>query len=204
MTDLVVLCADKDIEAALSELLRSRCKALDIRDVKFTVLVHPEHDPGCYRRSHDFLRPMNRQYDHAVVVFDREGCGREDHREIIESNVEGRLAANGWDQRARCVVIEPELESWLWARPPHLARLLNWQIGTPISDWLRAEALWSEVDPKPSRPKEALEAVLRRVNRPRSSALYSELAATADLTQCADGAFQKLTALLKEWFPPAD
>jgi hypothetical protein len=54
---------------------------------------------------------------------------------------------------------------------------------------------------KPRRPKEALEAALREIRRPRSSALYSELATRVSLRGYDEPAFAALTATLQRWFP---
>ena len=56
----------------------SRGPALGFRELSFDIHVHPAKDPGCLLRGHDFLRPFSEQYRHAIVMLDRQGCGRED------------------------------------------------------------------------------------------------------------------------------
>ena len=110
---LVVLAAGKDEQFAIQELVR-RPADLGIRPIDFDCFSHPGHDAGVFKRAHEFLRPFLR-WDHALVVFDREGCGHDEKpREVLESEVENRLAVNGWENHARVVVIDPELESWVW------------------------------------------------------------------------------------------
>ncbi|MFB3133348.1 MAG: hypothetical protein ACE10K_12585, partial [Rhodothermales bacterium] len=53
---------------------------------------------------------------------------------------------------------------------------------------------------KPQRPKEAVEAVLRATDTPRSSSLYRQLAQKVSLNRCDDPAFLKLKSTLQEWF----
>ncbi len=77
MRDAIFVLADRNIEAAIAGLLERR-QALGIRQIEYVIRVHPQKDPGCCLRVHDYLRPFCRRYSHAVVVFDHEGCGREE------------------------------------------------------------------------------------------------------------------------------
>lgn len=52
MTDLVCVVADKKIRAAVSGLLE-RPSAPGIRPITSEMLLHPEHDPGCFHRPAD-------------------------------------------------------------------------------------------------------------------------------------------------------
>lgn len=72
--------------------------------------------------------------------------------------------------------VDPELENWVWSDSPHVAQVLGWtDTTTPLRDWLRDKGHWTPECGKPSRPKEAVERVLRHVRKPRSSALYRRL-----------------------------
>ena len=74
--DLVVLAADKDMEHALRGLL-SRHKSLPIRQIAFDIFVHPQHDAACATRGVPFLSPLSQRYQHALLILDHEGSGRE-------------------------------------------------------------------------------------------------------------------------------
>ena len=76
-TELVLLVADKNIEYGMRGLL-GRPQAIGIRPIDSKIYVHPHRDPGCARRAHEFLRQFADDYDHALVVFDRQGCGWEE------------------------------------------------------------------------------------------------------------------------------
>src|SRR3954463_12022962 len=98
--DLILLVADKNMEASLKGLL-SRFQALGVRQVIFDLYVHPDRDPGCLLRGHDFLRPFASLYERTLVLLDRSGCGREAaERSVLESQLEGRLRQAGWEDRA--------------------------------------------------------------------------------------------------------
>lgn len=200
--DLVILVADKNAEFALRGLL-DRTPALGIRPVSYQVFVHPEADPGVLLSGHDFLRGHANRCAHGLVVFDREGCGRERKtRDDIEREVEMRLSQSGWDDRAAAIVIAPELEAWVWSDSPRVDAALAWKGRTPaLRTWLIEEGFLTRGLMKPSRPKEAMEAALRIVQRPRSSAIYERLGRSVSVRRCADPAFGKLTCILQAWFP---
>ena len=201
--DLVVLAADKDAAQAVEGLLVERAASLQIRAVAFDIVVHPQHDPGCYGQSRGLLAVYQKSHGHALVVFDREGCGQEQlTREELEAEVEQQLAAD-WADKAAVIVIDPELEEWLWSNSPHVATALGWRDTTKsIHQWLVEKALLPvATQVKPDRPKEAVEAVLRHVRKPRSSAIYREIAGKVSLTSCVDPAFQKFRQTLRGWFP---
>ena len=171
-SDLVALVADASMESAVRGLL-SRRESLRIRPVRYEVYVHPHRDPGCLREAHSFLHSMTRQYAHALVLFDRHGCGREhEDRQSLEGTVAGRLAAAGWAGQ------QPDLRTWL-----------------------RDEGMWTDDEAKPADPKEATLRALRRVKQPLSSSLYEQLAGSVSLERCTDPAFAKLRDTLRKWFP---
>jgi hypothetical protein len=201
MTDLVLLAADKNIESGVISLLR-RPEAFGCRRFDFRSFVHPHHDPGCYSRSPAFLSPLSLDYRRALVVFDREGCGSRKNRVDIESEVEARLSSQ-WGDRAKCVVVDPEIENWVWTDSPHLTAVLGWQRTATLRQWLEAANYWPSNEVKPPRPKEALERVLREIHRPRSSAIYAELGKRASVARCSDIAFLKMREVLTAWFPAA-
>jgi len=204
-TDLIILASDKDVEFALSGLF-SRSESLGIRHVGLDIFVHPYHDSGCYKKSGEFLKPYQNHYDHALVVFDREGCGYEDcNREKIEETVEKDLSVSGWNDRARVIVIDPEVEMWIWSDSPHVENALGWNGQNPsLKHWLVSQHYLSEGQIKPTRPKESLEAALRKVRKPRSPSIYKQIAEKVSLNKCVDSSFIKLKETLQSWFPVND
>ncbi|HIE01121.1 MAG TPA: hypothetical protein EYP59_12680 [Thiotrichaceae bacterium] len=111
MKDLVILVADKNMEYAVKGLL-SRPEALSIREISFDIFIHPYHDPGCLNEGHYFLQSALNQYRHALILFDREGCGREG-------------------------LTRQELEIWVWSDSPHVAEILGWKNKQPdLKTWL--------------------------------------------------------------------
>lgn len=199
--DLIVLVADKNMEAVMVELL-GRPQSFGIRPISFDVFVHPRRDPGCLTGADDFLRPFRNDYRHALVLFDHEGCGREAvAAEALANEEQERLEKAGWPARAEVVVIAPELEAWAWTDSPQVAHGLGWTAGTPaLRAWLVEHGYWQRDEAKPRLPKAAFEAALRQVRKPRSSAIYGDLARSVSLTGHTEPAFLRLTQALQRWF----
>jgi hypothetical protein len=201
--DLIVLVADKNTQFAVRGLL-SRHAALGIRQITSDIYVHPERDPGCLRKCDAFLSSFRQSHRHAMVVFDREGCGREEEsRSALEQLVEKSLLRTGWEQsRVAAVSPDPELEVWVWSDSPEVDACLGWHGNSPgLRPWLRANRFLTSDFTKPTRPKEAMEAALRQVRKARSSAIFRALAESVSVERCADPAFAKFRATLTKWFP---
>lgn len=208
--DLIVLVADKDMEQTVIGLLKKRLPALGIRALTFQILVHHEHDPGCLLRAHEMLRPYASRCRHALVMFDREGSGKEHDksnkkgktRAELEQEVEKRLSQAGWEDRAAAVVIDPELEIWVWSQSQHVEQQLGWHQGG-LRDWLVQQELLGANELKPSDPKRAFLQALQKARKPRSPAIFSKLASAVSFETCTDEAFRKLRQTLIRWFGQA-
>lgn len=202
--DLVVLVADADMECAVSAML-GRPIALGIRQIRYRIFRHDLHDPGCRSQGHVYLRAFAYQYRHALVLFDREGCGKEQcSADELEKEVGESLGQNGWDDRAAAIVIDPELESWFWGSSGHVPACLGWKSLDELKDWLETRNLWRAGEPKPWRPKEAVEQALEKARTPRSPSIYARLATHSSLRHCTDRKFRRFTEILRRWFPRED
>lgn len=164
------------------------------------------HDPSVVRDCHDTLRPYHGEFSYALVVCDLEGCGVGGQRTEVESQTEQNLARSGWGSSAACVVIEPEVEAWVWSSSPEVELVLGWRGRDPgLREWLVARGYLSDAQQaKPSRPKEAMEAALREARKPRSAAIYGEIGSRVSLARCGDPSFTKLADTLRKWFPVGD
>jgi hypothetical protein len=201
MKDLVVLCADKDMEFALKGLL-SRPRALGISEIDYDIFTHPEHDPGVALHGVEFLRPYAKQYRHALLIFDYEGCGRERYvPNELEKQIRNELRPTDWGDRADVVVIVPELESWVWSDSPHVDDVSGWKGKNPsLREWLVAKNWLTADQIKPERPKEAFEAALREAGQPKSASLYNRIASNVSLKSCTDDTFHVFVKLMRSWF----
>lgn len=199
--DLIVLVADKDMEQAVKALLK-RHESLRIRqDITFDVLVDPGHDPKVFLRAHEFLRPYQNQYRYCLVMFDRIGSGQEDRSaKNLEDEVQSRLEKAGWRGRCAVVVLDPELEVWVFVDSPRVAEVI-----ARCDEDLVNKKKKCDVDlstGKPNHPKEVMREILNEKRIPWSSALHGKLAEKVSLAKCQDKAFKKFSEVLRSWFPP--
>jgi hypothetical protein len=206
--ELVVLAADSHIEQTLLGLL-PRYQAFGIRRFPFSssdILVHPEKDGGCRTTGAELLRNFCRQYRHALLMFDHTGCGREAVApDELERLLDDELGRTGWADRARTIVLHPELEVWVWSPSPAVDRVVGWSGRLPgLRDWLVHNEWAASPSQKPQQAKEALQAALREVNKAPSAQLFRKLAAEVSFQACQDRAFVRLWKTLKDWFPPLE
>lgn len=202
MKDLVILAADRDLEFAVKGLL-ARPEALGIRAITSDIFIEPMHDPACARRGVRFLAGWTRQYRHGLLMFDHEGSGKEDiPRRDLQNSLNEEFSRSAWGERARAIVLSPELETWVWSDSPHVDAVAGWENRKPsLRAWLIEQGLLRQGENKPSRPKEAFEAALRAARKPRSSSLYGQLAGKVSFYRCTDPAFLEFKDLLDDWFP---
>lgn len=204
MKDLFVLAADQDMLSAMIGLLE-RPKALGTRQIHYAIDRHRRRDPGCRTDASRRLRPYLNEYRYALVVFDKRGCGLEaESRENIQITVERDLSRNGWQGRSKAIVIDPELESWVWSRSNHVPRILGWTEGyDELRSWLDSGGLWPADATKPPEPKMAMRSALREQKRSVSASLFDQLARSVSLQRCECPAFKELKGTLRGWFPKA-
>ena len=200
--DLVALVADKDIEFVLRGLF-SRPKALDIRSINADIQIHTQRDSGCAVHGVSFLSSLSQQYEYGLLMFDHEGSGKEDMpREDLQKALNEEFVRPPWEGRARAIVLEPELEAWVWSDSPHVDEIAGWKgRRPPLRDWLVEQGWLRAGQVKPDRPKEAFQKVLREAHKQRSPSLYRQLAEEVSLRRCQDAAFGEFKDIMRGWFP---
>lgn len=200
MKDLLCLVADKNMEAVMQELL-SRYQALQIRKIDFETFVHPQRDPGCLQTGSELLLEGNNGHAHGLIVLDFSWEGRPvDNVQGLLDQMRSRLDRRGLLGWADVVVIDPELENWLFTGSPALADALGWNKPQSVRDWLRIQGMWPADSQKPSDPKRAMEMVFHEARMPRSSAIYRVIARHSSFRTCSDAAFLRLRGILTSWF----
>ena len=198
--DLIVLVADLDAENTITTLL-DRSHSLGTRSIVYDWVRHTERDPGCCRGSVNMLRRYQTSHAHALVIFDHHGSGREkEDREAIEHRVEEELKGSGWGDRAAVIVLDPELEIWVWSDSPEVCGALGWNSRSDLDAFLLQEGWIDEGQVKPTQPKEAMTAALKQSRTPRSARIFEQLAENVSLNRCSDPAFTKLKTVLQGWF----
>jgi hypothetical protein len=199
LKDLVVLVAGKNELYAFKGALK-RPEALGIRSISVEFLVHPNRDGGVRKTGVAMLALKRRQFSHALLVLDYEGCGSELTPKVLESDLDEQLKPR-WNDRAKAIVIEPEVDVWMWGSDNAVQQVIGWASPPAVREWLKQRGFELNRDGKPLRPKEAMDAVTKESDQPRSSALYEEIAGKISLQRCTDAAFQRLRHQLILWFP---
>jgi len=200
--DLIILVPGHDDREAIDGLLEYRCESIGISPIRHKFIVHPRRDPGCFNEAAEMLQPYIRNARYALVIFDHEGSGQETKsRQEISRELEILLSRHGWENRIKVIVIEPELENWIWSDSPRVDEVLGWHgHDPPLRNWLHNNGLLPNGQLKPPKPKEAFRKALRESRIHPSSALFADLAERVSLERCQDSAFNELKNVLKSWF----
>ena len=168
----VFLVADGTMAQVLKSFLsrgyledRLGCRSFDF-DFQQDVVVNVRKgntDGGIHRRAHELLRRFIHSHQNAVVMLDKNFGGRLPAA-VVRGEILHNLLNNGWS--AECVevvVIDPELEVWLWQRGnPHIGTAFRYNSPIPLEEFLATEGLWSSAAVKPTQPKEAASLLLRQ------------------------------------------
>ena len=123
---------------------------MQIRQVTAEVKPFWRHDGGCRVEGVSILGGMIGQFRHAMLVFDFDGSGVGVTSAIeLEQQLEDELRKVGWSDNAAAIVVEPEIEAWVWANSPNVARVLGWADDPSLRDWLRLQGILNSGEPKP-------------------------------------------------------
>jgi len=201
MKDLIILVADQNMRDCIEGLIPRFPHVLNISTFSYDIFVHSNRDPGCRTQSTAFLASFQNKYRFGLVVFDKEGCGNESlSRSELETEVETSLSRTGWRDRAKVIVIDPELENWIWVKSARLAEIINWENIDSLYQWLSDQEYLTDESPKPKRPKEAFEAALYISKKRRSSSIYKQIASRVSFRNCTDQSFLKFIQCMNDWF----
>ena len=208
MKDLLVVVADKNMKFAIEGLLIKN-EAFNIREVDFEVIAFADKcDTGMFQHSIAFLREINAlsRYHYVILMFDWEGCGQEHKMSLDKAQalIQEMLDQNGWKNKSSVIILNPELEIWCWAQSNKMAEIIKWPDYKSITKYLIEKEYLSEGETKPGRPKEAFEELLKEKSKPRSSAIYKDLASYVSFKKCEDQAFLTFKEVLRNWFPTSN
>jgi hypothetical protein len=203
VVDLFVILEGSGDEVVLEALLK-RPSDLGIRAVTFK----------CERRSSavrtqgpDIAREQRREFRYVICLWDHGGSGREQQPPSrVQGEVQARLNRNTLKGCSKALIIDPELEIWLWQDSAAIAsalgvgedRLAEW-----LRDWQRKHFPTQTVETLVrQQPKEALEEVIKQSGKKRTSTLYRHITAVANLNLWSgEASFRRLCRTLRRWFP---
>jgi len=158
------------------------------------------NDPGVYSRAHELLRTYQSSHRYAVIVLDNAWEGSPGV-EKIRADISAKMEQVGWAKnRFVVIVIDPELEAWMWQDNPHIARSFGFSKSPSLRDWLSEQALWPVNSDKPPDPKLAFEKTLKVSKAKIPSVVFKKICSEISFKHCVDDAFGLLTSTLQKWF----
>lgn len=218
MRDCVFLVADGHMRAVFSAFLGLAHKHTKLgtspfgfdaeRDLICSGSRDSGNDPLVMKHGPSLLRPYKETHRHAVVVLDFAFEHKKTPQEIIAELKRAMIGAGWEDSRFEVVVIQPELEVWLWQDNPCLQEIFYRNLSPqerastpPLRDWLREQTLWPDCHPKPPDPKSAMKQAASAFRAGSPSAVFSEVFRRISTHGCQDVAFHSLRDALRRWFP---
>ena len=208
MRDLVILVADGTMKAVFDAFfnrarwdLRLQCAAFDLWPQE-DIFYDPLHtDGGVYKSAHELLRPYLNTHTRSVVVLDQQ-FGGELPAEQVRLEILQNLRANGWAQdRCSVIVIDPELEIWLWQDNANVAQAIGFT-GPSLRQHLQQVGKWPVGAAKPLKPKKTMQEFITPRKGLKTKVVYSRIARSVSVTGCTNPAFQLFAGTLRGWFPP--
>ena len=214
MRDVIFHLADEHMEKGLRAFFSRDdwqyalgCKQFDIDPLSqqdiFRVAGHT--DGGIWKHAGTNLRLFTDKYRFAVIVLDADF---EPHpgADVLQEDIAKAMVEAGWDlERFAVIVIQPELEAWLWAPNLNVAKAFGHADFDVLRGNLERERLWTAGDPKPHDLKRARDHAARlggkKTGGPIFKGVFSEISKRA-CDRCVEPGFIALRAALRKWFPP--
>lgn len=202
MKDLIVSVADGCQEKVMEALLPRVPRCSGTETFTFEIIRNILCDSGSYNGSHELLRPFIRDFRYSLVILDFEGSGVEGikTREETEQDIETLLCKNGWAGRNAAIVVNPEIETWMWIDSIHVGNAIGWERSESLYEWARSSGILGVDTYKPLRAKESFRLALKESNTSFSSSIYKKIASRVSYRSCNDPAFLKLISTLQRWF----
>lgn len=208
MRDCMFYVADLSMaEAFKGFLLREKfhlslgCGAFEFDPLQDIARAKGKNDGGLWRHAGILLRGYLHTHHRLVVCLDRDFGGSPGQVQIRMDITEQLLVA-GWQQKNFIVlVIDPELEQWIWQDSVHIEQALKHKSPPSLREALAASNQWPLGQDKPNNPKETLESLVdKNLRGDRSSSLYAKITSKVSPAHCSDPEFHALRRQLQVWF----
>jgi len=204
MKDLFILCADSDMKSVLESLIKRLTERQKIREISYEIIRAYGRDSGVYKKAHELVRGKDSEYEKCLVLFDYKGSGARKPVADTEDEVKNNIIRNSnySQDDVEVIVIDPELEIWIWKGWIHFHRLSERTERRKIIEWLREHEVPNSY--KPDEPKDLFEKFCRHFRVKKSSANYRRISEKTSLRGCTDRAFNKFMNALTRWFCPCN
>ena len=205
MRELVILVADGTMAAVFRAFFGRERWDLTLQCAQFDLWPEEDifHDPlhtdgGVHKSAQELLRPYLNTHSRAMVVLDQQFGGELPAAEVRQ-DILARLHQNGWNDRCEVVVINPELEVWLWQNSPHVEQAVGFS--GSLRQHLQDNGKWPAGAPKPLEPKEAMQALVKAKKPLKTQVVYSRIARSVSIHGCRDQSFDLFANTIRHWFP---
>ena len=206
---LIILVADGTMKAVFQAFFRRPqffnalgCAEFDFdpaTEIVFDALRAKGFDGGVYSRCDDLLRNYLKTHEHAMVVIDRQ-FGGESPATQVRNEMMSRLLQSGWsNERIEVVIIDPELEVWMWQDNPNVWDALNCR--SSLREDLLKCGNWPAEAAKPLQPKETIMRIIKDNRAGAPLAVYSKIASKVAVSKCTDESFTAFRSTVQGWFP---
>ena len=210
MKDLFVYAADADAVAFLNAIL-NKPEALGIRKIRFDIDRNGGRDSGMIKNGAEFVRTerIKNNYRKVILMWDHHGSGRERRQKPLQvsQEIQDKLDSFTWEDNSATIVLNPELEQWLWHCEQAVAKHFG-MAAEQLQQWCEKYAGEQGVPPadiKKQNPKGVFQYImdkcLDRSLKPRDFEEIGRLASIKGLQDCES--FRKFTKTLQGWFAGA-
>jgi len=203
--DLLVVTADLDAQEVMKAILE-RCEALEIHPISFDVVRHLGRDPGLFVGAADYSKLMKEKYHKLIIMLDYHGSGCSDGGGKCAATIQKQLDGVTWKSHSLAVIIEPELEEWLWHNEASIQKIFELS-DAQLKEFVATFCKKHDCDVRSvtrEKPKELLDFICEKVkNRGHlRHKEFGQLASSASLKGWQTSAsFRQIVAILQEWFP---
>lgn len=197
---LVVLEGPRDREVIRAVL--GRPAALGIRQITFQCV---QRSSAVCAQGPDIARQQRNRFRYVICLWDHQGSGQGKTPARAQGEVQAQLNRNTLKGCSKALVIDPELEIWLWQDQAAIVNVLGVgmnQLWQSLNAWQQAQFPTQTVRALIRQfPKEALEEVIRQAGEKPSAALYGRIAAKANLQLWGSvPSFKLFRRTLRRWF----
>jgi hypothetical protein len=211
--DVVFLVADQAMEQMVRGFFGKEKFHLSLRCGEFDFdpsrdIVRGMGDGWVHKYAGEALSQHRDTHRRVVVMLDSGlSWSPSPPDEQIEADIIAQIEPFWPPERHVAILIEPELDVWLWHRGaaslPHALGITS-RLDKDLYEILRENGYWPDGARKPPDPKAAREFLQRPPYRAdKSSAVFRRVAERLSVRHCDDKAFLKLRDTLREWFPCA-
>jgi hypothetical protein len=214
MGDVIFHLADEHMEKGLKAFfarddwhfaLGCRPFEIDPRGENDLYRVPGHTDPGIWKHAGENLRPFRDLYRYAVIILDAD-FDPSPGADVLRADISADMVKAGWaPERFAVIVIEPELEAWLWAPNQNVALAFGHDNFDQLRGRLERENLWTPGQPKPNDLKRARDRAARlggkKTGGPIFKGVFSEISNRA-CNRCVEPGFVAMRTALQGWFPP--